>query len=172
MHAQRLSRFVALGPPTKAAFRQTLGRQPESLPVVDQHLDRGCPPAAEHKQATRERIGIELGAAQLGQRVDALAEVDGLYRHQNPHLRRDLQHAYVVANARISSASSLVPMAFNSSRSFAPRGDSTSTRQLVAAPEPDAISSTNAGMALALRFGGGLRGLGCRCGWRRSAHFP
>jgi hypothetical protein len=37
---------------------------------------------------------VELGAAQLGQRVDALAEVDGFHRRQNPHLRRDRQHAY------------------------------------------------------------------------------
>src|SRR5450755_4712683 len=116
MHAQRPCRFLALRPPAKTSFGQALGRQPKSLPVIDQQLDRGCPPAAEHKQATRERIGIELGTAQFGQRVDTLAEVDGLYRHQNPHLRRDLQHAYDAANARINSASWLVAMLFRSSR--------------------------------------------------------
>ena len=46
MHAQcpgRLlgSLFCHLWPPAKASFRQALGRQPKSLPIVDQHLDRG-----------------------------------------------------------------------------------------------------------------------------------
>ena len=35
---------------------------------------------------------FSFGAAQLGQRVDPLAEIDRLHRHQNPHLRRDGQH--------------------------------------------------------------------------------
>src|SRR5450631_4308034 len=64
MHAQRTRRFLALRPPAKASFGQTLGRQPESLPVVDQHFKRRRPPAAEYKQATRERIGIQFCAAQ------------------------------------------------------------------------------------------------------------
>jgi hypothetical protein len=45
---------------------------------------------------------------------------------------------------------------FNSSRSFAPRGDSTSTRQLVAVLEPEASNSTNAGKAFALCLGWGF----------------
>src|ERR1700682_1525107 len=61
---------------------------------------------------------------------------------------------YDAANARINSASWLVSMAFNSNRSLPPRGDSTSIRQLAVAPEPDARSSTNAGQAFPLRFGG------------------
>src|ERR1035438_2888028 len=66
MHAQRPRRFLALRPPAKASFGQTLGRQPESLPIVDQHFYRGRPPAAEYKQAARERIGIQFCTAQLG----------------------------------------------------------------------------------------------------------
>jgi hypothetical protein len=54
---------------------------------------------------------------------------------------------YDAANARINSASSLVGMAFNSSRSFAPRGDSTSTKQLAVAPVFPANSSTKEGAA-------------------------
>ena len=66
MHAQRPRRFLTLGPPAKASFGQTLGRQPKSLPIVDQHFYRRRTPAAEHKQATRKRIGIQFCAAQFG----------------------------------------------------------------------------------------------------------
>jgi len=63
-------------------------------------------------------------------------------------------------------------MPFNSSRSFAPRGDSTSTRQLVAVPEPDASYSTKAGKAFALCLAWDFRRAGCgRAGLRRPAHF-
>ena len=87
---------------------------------------------------------------------------------------------YDAANARINSASALVPMAFNSSRNFAPCGDSTSTRQLVSprskvAPAVCASSSTKAGAAFtvlpARRCRRGLRAWTCTPGSNRSVHF-
>ena len=45
---------------------------------------------AEHKQAAGKRIGLQFLLTQLRQRIDALASIDGLDRHQNPHLRRNL----------------------------------------------------------------------------------
>src|SRR5882672_12774198 len=151
MHAQRPRRSLPLRPPAKASFGETLGRQPKPLPVIDQHFYRGRSAAAEYEQASRKRIGIELGAAQLGQRVDTLAEVDGLHRHQYPHLRREGQHDLRRGNARISSASWLVAMVFRSSRSFPPLADSTSTTQLVAVAVLAASSSIKAGAALSSR---------------------
>jgi len=74
--------------------------------------------------------------------------VDGFHRHQNPHLRRDGQHVYDAAKARINSASWLVAMVFRSSRSFPPLTDSTSSTQLVAVPVLAVSSSTKAGAAL------------------------
>src|SRR5437867_6549763 len=41
--------------------------------VVGENANRGAPPAAEHKQASREGILLQLLLAQSGQRVDALS---------------------------------------------------------------------------------------------------
>src|SRR5271157_5962001 len=84
--------LLAARPPHKSPFRQPLLRQPEPLPVIHQNADRGSPSTTKQKQTTRERIGLELLLAQLGQRVDALASIHGLDRHQNPHLRSNLDH--------------------------------------------------------------------------------
>jgi hypothetical protein len=81
--------------------------------------------------------------------------------HQNPHLRRGLQHTSVVANGRISSAISPVPMALNPAavspgtillRPWEHRRTPAAHAQLVAPPEPDASNSANAGMALTQGF--------------------
>ena len=60
--------------------------------VVSEDANRRSAPAAEHEQASREGILPELLLAQPGQRVDPLSSIDGLGRHQNPHLRCDLNH--------------------------------------------------------------------------------
>lgn len=49
--------------------------EPEPLPVVNEDLDRGSSPIAEHEHRTRKRIGIEHLAATLGQAIDAGAEI-------------------------------------------------------------------------------------------------
>jgi hypothetical protein len=49
-------------------------------------------PVSEHEQAARKRIGQQLLAAKLNQRVNAFASIHGLKRNQDAHLRRDLQH--------------------------------------------------------------------------------
>src|ERR1700683_3930038 len=120
------------------------GRQPESLPVIEQFLNRGCSPAAEHEQVTRKWIDVQLLPAQLGQRVDTLAEVDRLHRHQNPHLRRDLNHPSVSRQARSRPAQSGGADAFHWMRIFAPREDSNSMTHSSTAAGGGVISSTNA----------------------------
>src|SRR5579863_5327979 len=87
MRAQRLHRFESRRPPAEATFRQTFGRQPETLTVVGQDTDGLRAPAAEDKQAAGKRIGIQLLAAKLRQRIDAFSAVDGFDRHLNPRLR-------------------------------------------------------------------------------------
>ena len=68
-------------------------RHPEPLAVINQNTNRGGPAAAEHKQPSREWIGLELFPAQMSKSVDALPEINGLYRHQHVHLGRDLNHS-------------------------------------------------------------------------------
>ena len=57
--------------------------------------------------------------AQPGQRVDPLPEIDRLDRHQNPHLRRDLDHAPRPQTTRLSAtrSGSAAPVSWSRSRS-------------------------------------------------------
>jgi hypothetical protein len=100
--------------------------------------------AAEHEQITRKRICIQLLPAQLGQRVDALPEIDRLHRHQNPHLRRDLNHPSVSRQTRSRLAQSGGTAVFHSMRIFAPLEDSNSMTHSSSGAEGGVISSTNA----------------------------
>ena len=135
--------FLARRPPAKASLRQTFGRQPEALAIIGQNADGFRAPAAKQKQTTRERIGVELLAAKLCHRIDALSAVDGLDRHQNARLRGDLNQASISHSDRLTEASSAA-VPFNSMRSL-PRWHSIS---ITHGRSPDicgAISSTDAG---------------------------
>lgn len=90
---QRLRRAVACGPPGKTAFGKPLLRKPKALAVISQQANRGGTAAAKNENAAGEWIGSEFFAAQLHQGVYAFSSVDRLNGHQDPHLRRDLQHA-------------------------------------------------------------------------------
>src|SRR6266542_891045 len=67
MGLQSSSRLLPTRPPDKPPFRQPLLRQPEPLAVVGENANRRAPPAAEHKQTSREGILLELLLAQPGQ---------------------------------------------------------------------------------------------------------
>jgi hypothetical protein len=67
-------------------------RQPKPLAVIGQHAKRGGPAAPKEKQAAGKGIGRQFFPAQLDERVDALTPIDGFDRHQDAHLRGDLQH--------------------------------------------------------------------------------
>src|SRR5271165_4246815 len=139
--------LLAARPPHQAPFRQPLLRQPEPLPVIDQDADRRSPPAAKPKQTTRERIRLQFLLAQLGQRVDALSSIDRFDRHQDAHLRRNLDHARS-HNARLSPARSGAVVPFHWIR-ILPCGPSNSMRHSDRPPVWGATSSTNAGAAAA-----------------------
>src|SRR5206468_1932303 len=119
--------------------------------VVDKNANRRPAPAPKNKQAARERIRLELLSAPPCQRIDAFAAVHGFHRHQDAHLRGDLNHAPPRSigaepshNARLSATSSAVAMPLNSIL-IRPRGPSNSTRHSGELPGRGAISSTNAG---------------------------
>src|SRR5271157_4162205 len=114
--------------------------------VVRQDANRCSASAAEHKQASRERVLLQLLLAQSGKRVDALAAIHGLDRHQNPHLRCDLNHG-VCQNARLSPARSGAVVPFHWMRTL-PRRPSNSIRHSARPAAGDVSSSTNAGGAV------------------------
>src|SRR5271157_4518272 len=138
--------LLAARPPHKTPFREPLLRQPEALPVIHQNADRGSPPAAKHKQTTRERIRLLFLLAQSGQRVDALSSIHGFDRHQDAHLRRNLDHARS-HNARLSPARSGAVVPFHWIR-ILPCRPSNSMRHSDRPPVWGATSSTNAGAAV------------------------
>src|SRR5271166_4477944 len=141
--------LVSAWPPHKAPFRQPLLRQPEPLPVIDQDADRRPSPAPEHKQTTRERIRLQFLLAQSGKRVDALSSIHGFDRHQDAHLRRNLDHARS-HNYRLSPARSGAVVPFHWIRILLPAEDSNSITHFptVAVAGCAEISSTNAGAAV------------------------
>src|SRR5450631_414119 len=128
MCLQLLDRTVRR-PVRKFPVRQTLMADPKSLAVVNQNLDCRTSAVTEDEQPTRVRIGIQLRSAHSRQPIDAGAKVDARHRHQDTHLRGELDHGdaaqpdrhncstiSVAALGAISSCS-LCPFAFcNDSR--------------------------------------------------------
>ena len=104
MGSQRFRRFVSCRPPFEAAFRQAFCGDPEPLAVVGKDSDRFATAATENEQTAGKRIGIELLAAELGERVDPLPCVDGFNRNEYPQLRRDLDQDVDSSNSRLSFA--------------------------------------------------------------------
>jgi len=104
MGSQRFRGFVARRPPFETAFGKALGGDPEPLAIIGEDSDCFAAAAAEDEQAAGERIGIELLAAELGERVDPLPCVDGFNRNEYPQLRRDLDQDVDSSNSRLSFA--------------------------------------------------------------------
>ena len=80
---------AGLGEPT---FGKTLLCQPISLAVITEQSNRCSSPAPEHKNTTSHWVFTELTLAYADQRIYPFAPVNRLNRHQNAHLRRDMNH--------------------------------------------------------------------------------
>src|SRR5450631_4697085 len=130
----------AARPPHESPLRQPFLRQPEPLAVIDQDADRGSTAAPKYKQASREGICLEFVLAQSGERVDALPAIDRFDRHQDAHLRCDLDHADS-HNARLSPARSGAVDPFHWMR-ILPRGPVNSMTHSVR-PGPEDRGATN-----------------------------
>src|ERR1035437_3738500 len=124
MRLEHTGGLFAARPPHKSPLRQPFLRQPEPLAVIDQDTDRDPPTAPEYKQASREGICLKRVLAQPGERVDALPAIDRLDRHQDAHLRCDLDHADS-HSVRLSPARSGTAAPFHWMR-ILPRGPSNS----------------------------------------------
>ncbi len=93
MRGQRMQRRARrLRPPRQPPFREPLEAQPESLTIIDQEFEGGASSVAKEKDGSREWIVVELVAAQCGEPVDTLAEVDGVVGEQDLELWRKLDH--------------------------------------------------------------------------------
>lgn len=66
--------------------------EPESLPVLDQRLQRSTTVISEGEYGTTEQIRVEGFFALSGHTVDTLSKVDRTNGDQDLHLRRGRQH--------------------------------------------------------------------------------
>jgi len=74
MHIQTQGGLLAAaGPPAKSPLGKPLLTQPKSLAIIDQNLQGLSAAIGEDKQCARQRIGVELLAADLHQPVNAFA---------------------------------------------------------------------------------------------------
>lgn len=76
----------------KAPLRETFEAKPKPLAVVNKQLE-GCAGAiAKDEERAGEGVLIEAGFAKRNERVNALAEIDGIVSEQNFELRDELDH--------------------------------------------------------------------------------
>src|ERR1019366_3786702 len=128
MGLQLLDRGVRR-PVRELPLRQSFVAHPKTLTVIRQNFHRRTPPIAEDEEPATEWIDLKLRPADPCQAINAGAKVDARHRHQNAHLRGELDHGNadqpdrhncstisVAAPGAISSCS-LCPFAFcNDSR--------------------------------------------------------
>ena len=82
----------AIGPPEKFLLTQTFMELPESLAIEKEPFYGRNSAVAEQKQCSPERILFKSFPTHTGQAVNPISEIDRIYRYQNTHHRRDLDH--------------------------------------------------------------------------------
>ena len=76
----------------KAPLREALEAKPESLAVIDEQFERCAGSIAKDEEGAGEGVLGERPFAQRDERIDALAEIDGLVSEQNLELWDELNH--------------------------------------------------------------------------------
>ncbi len=76
----------------KTALRESFETKPESLAVVDEQFERRAGAIAKNEECAGERVLIERAFAQGDERINALAEIDGLVSEQDLELWDKLDH--------------------------------------------------------------------------------
>jgi hypothetical protein len=145
MRFQALRRRSVLGPKFKFPRRKTLLHQPESLAVVCKAF-YGCFPAvSKNEQAAGKWISLQYRFADSGEPIDAISKIDGFHRHQDPHLRSNLNHCLLLQNALLIASRSGASMPLIWIRILAPFRFSHSMMHSGVAPVAAGFSSMNAG---------------------------
>ena len=83
---------VGFGPAGEATLRKTFLTYPKPLAVVGQALNGVPTTRTEYEERAGLRVVRQRLAAERGQAIDALPEIDWLDCQQDPHVRRDLDH--------------------------------------------------------------------------------
>src|SRR5206468_12382832 len=101
---------TSLGPPAEAPGGQALLAEPEALAIVDKHLQSRASPVPKNEHCAAHRVSLEGFAAEPTEPIHSIPEVCRLHGHEDPHLRRQLDHPCLPQNASLSriNASTLV----------------------------------------------------------------
>ena len=110
---QQLVRSQALGaslrhrgPPGKMPLGKSLVTKPKTLAVVHECLERRPFAITEDEHSTGEGILLKCFLAEPRQAIDAAAKIGRLDRHQDLHLRCDLEHHWAPQKPRAKASTS------------------------------------------------------------------
>lgn len=76
----------------KAPLRESLEAKPKPLAVVNEQFEGGARPIAKNEERAGEGVLVEWAFAKCDERINALAEIDGLIGEQNLELWDELNH--------------------------------------------------------------------------------
>jgi hypothetical protein len=117
---QTLRSRSVLRPKFELPGRKTFLRQPESLAIIRKTFNRRPPAVSKNKQAAGKRILLQYRFTNPGKPIDPVSEINRFHRHQDPHLRGDLDHCRVLQNRLLRAFRSGVPVPLRWIRIFAP----------------------------------------------------
>lgn len=90
---KRKQRCVSrLRPPAEAAVRESADAQVEAVAVINEQFESCAGAIAKDEERAGEGVLIEAGFAECDERVNALAEVDGIVSEQDLELGDELDH--------------------------------------------------------------------------------
>jgi hypothetical protein len=116
---------------------------PKALAVVGQNFHRGAPPIAEHEEPATKWIDLKLRLADPRQAIDAGAKVDARHRHQNAHLRGELDHKAPQPDRHNCNTISVAALGAISSCSLCPFAFRNDNRQPLGLAGNPPVSSIN-----------------------------
>jgi len=98
--------FLSLWPPTESTLTEPFLTEPKALTVINEGLERCGRLIAKDEHTAAEGVLSEHLTADPTQAIDAFPEVLRLHRHQESHLRRDLDHDFPLKKPRIIATGS------------------------------------------------------------------
>src|SRR5487761_2629264 len=126
---------------------------PKALAVIRQNFYRRAPPIAEHEEPATKWIDCKLRPADPCQPIDAGPKFDARDCHQDPHLRRELNHGCAVQpDPHSCNTISVAALDAISSCSRSPCGPRSDTRHPPGLAGNTPVTSTNF-----IGFGSGRR---------------
>lgn len=79
-------------PPAELSLRETPEAEPESVSVMDEEFEGRALAVTKDKKSPVKRLFGEPCATESGERINALAKINGLAGEQNAELRNKLNH--------------------------------------------------------------------------------